>query len=332
MALAVIGIVVGSIMAAKFSKYYINMGLVSIGSLGITVIVFLVPSITSVLTLSILFTLFGVFSGLIIVPLNTKIQFIAPRVHLGTIIAGSNFIQNIFMVVFLGLTTLFAYFGMNAEALFFVMGFVGVYLTGMVYKHYEAMSFLSVVKLIAMFRHSYSYKGLENIPKTDGVLLLGNHVSWLDWIILQIPMPRQINYMMDKDIYNWKFFNYIFRTGEAIPISPKASKDAFREAHKRLMEEKVVGIFPEGAISKDGELSKFMRGFELIPKDYNGVIVPFYIDGVFGSMFSKYKSKKTKSFFSRRKITVYYGKPLVKETTAKELQEIIQAMKNENSK
>lgn len=332
MALAVIGIVIGSIMAAKFSKYYINMGLVSIGSIGITIIVFIVPSISSVATLSVLFTLFGMFSGLVIVPLNARIQFLSPRVHLGTIIAGSNFIQNIFMVSFLILTTVFAYFGMHATSLFYAMGIVAIYMTVRVYKKYEAMSFWSFMKFIAMFRHKYSFVGIENIPDAKGVLLLGNHVSWLDWIILQIPIRRPINYMMDKEIYNWKGFHYIFKAGEAIPVSPKASKDAFKEAHKRLRRKHIVGIYPEGAISTDGELGKFFKGFELIPKDYDGVIVPFFIDGLFGSMFSKYKPQNTKSFFRRRGITVYYGEAISKDTTAEELKQIIQDMKTKYEK
>ncbi len=332
MSLAVIGIVIGSVMAAKFSKYYINMGLVSVGSVGISIIVFMVPSITSITTLAILFALFGMFSGLVIVPLNARIQLLSPRVHLGTIIAGSNFIQNIFMVSFLILTTIFAYLGMHAQSLFYVMSFVGIYMTFMVYKNYEAMSFWTLMKFIAMFRHKYNFVGLENIPDSKGVLLLGNHVSWLDWIILQIPMKRPINYMMEKDIYYWKGFHYIFKTGEAIPVSPKASKDAFKEANKRLKDERIVGIYPEGAISTDGELGKFMRGFELISKDYDGVIVPFYIDGLFGSLFSKYKPKNKKSFFKRREITIYYGEAISKDTKAQELKAIIQEMKNKYEK
>ncbi len=332
MALAVIGIVIGSVMAAKFSKYYINMGLVSVGSFGVMIIVFMVPSISSVTTLAFLFALFGVFSGLILVPLNARIQFLSPSVHLGTIIAGSNFIQNIFMVFFLGLTTVFAYLGMNAESLFYVMGGVAVYMSAMVYKKYEMMSFWTLMKFIASFRHKYNFVGLEHFPKNEGVLLLGNHVSWLDWIILQMPMQRPINYMMEKEIYHWFGFHYVFKTGQAIPVSQKASRDAFKEAHARLEDSRVVGIFPEGVISKDGKLGRFFKGYELIPKDYNGVIVPFYIDGLFGSMFSKYKGRNKKSFFKRREITVYYGEPLSKETSAEELKEIILAMKKKYEK
>ena len=312
MALAGVGIVIGSLMAASFSKYYINTGVVAIGSIGITIIVFMVPFISSMMTMSFMFMLFGIFSGLLMVPLNAHIQFLSPNVHLGTILAGSNFVQNIFMFSFLLLTTLFAYFGMNAKVLFYLMALVGLYLSVMLLKRYAVMTFFSTMEMISKSRHKYSYEGLENIPRDKAVLFLGNHVSWLDWIILQLPMKRRINFMMDKNIYNWPVFNAMFKKGETIPLSPRASKDAFKEAHKRLTDGKIVAIYPEGGISKDGELGRFYRGYEMIPQNYDGVIIPFYIDGAFGSMFSKYKPNKKKSFFKRREIKVHFDKPVSK--------------------
>ncbi len=328
MALAGIGIVVGSLMAANFSKYFINMGLVPIGSLGITIIVFSIPFVSSMGILAILFTLFGVFSGFLMVPLNARIQFLSPRVHLGVILAGNNFIQNIFMFSFLVLTTIFAYYGMNAEILIYLMGFVGMILTYIVFKRNFVMVFWAVMELFSRPRHSYKYVGLENIPQNGAVLLLGNHVSWLDWIIVQLPIPRRINFMMEKDIYYWKFFHPFFKKGEAIPVSSKASKDAFKEAYKRLKYGHMVGLFPEGGISRDGEIKKFFRGYEIIGTDYDGVIVPFFIDGVFGSSFSKYKPKIDKKFFNRREISIYFGKPLPKDTKADELREVILNIKD----
>ncbi|MEA3370439.1 MAG: 1-acyl-sn-glycerol-3-phosphate acyltransferase [Campylobacterota bacterium] len=330
MALAGVGMVVGSLMAASFSKHYINTGLVAIGSVGITIIVFLVPFISSMGVMAFMFMLFGVFSGFVLVPLNAHIQFLSPNVHLGTILAGSNFVQNIFMFSFLAITTLFAYFGMNAEVLFYLMAFVGLYLSYMMFKRYFVMTFFATMEMISRTRHKYSYEGLENIPRDKAVLFLGNHVSWLDWIILQIPMKRPINFMMDKEIYNWPFFNAMFKKGETIPLSSRASKDAFKEAHKRLTSGKMVAVYPEGGISKDGELGKFYRGYELIPQNYDGVIIPFYIDGVFGSSFSKYKPKAKKSFFKRRKIKVHFSKPIAKNTDAEQLKDIIQKLKDKH--
>ncbi|WP_321778417.1 MFS transporter [Sulfurimonas sp.] len=327
MALAGIGIVIGSIMAAKFSKYFINTGLSAIGAIGLTIVVFLVPTSTSLGQLAVIFMLFGIFSGFLMVPLNAQIQFLSPRVHLGTILAGNNFIQNIFMFSFLVLTTIFAYHSISGGILIYAMAIVGVLLSFLLLKRYQVLSFWAVMELFSSFRHSYTYVGLQNVPE-GAVLLLGNHVSWLDWIIVQLPLARRINFLMDKDIYNWKFFHAFFKKGEAIPVSPKASKDAFKEAHKRLLNGKIVGMYPEGGISTDGELGKFYKGYEIIPTDYNGVIVPYFIDGVFGSSFSKYKPKKKKSFFKRRQITVYFSEPIPNNTKADELKNIIQELKD----
>ena len=332
MALAGIGIVIGSIMVAKLSKFYINIGLAGIGAVIVTAIVFIVPFIHSILTIAFLFTLFGVFAAFILVPLNSRIQYLASRVHLGTILAANNFIQNIFMFSFLVITTVFAYFGMNAELLFYFMSVVGIYMIQKLYKRYSVDIFWSFMQLCSKPRHKYMYKGLENIPQNQAVLLLSNHVSWLDWILLQLPLARRINYMMDKDIYNWKFFHAVFKKGKVIPLSTRSVKDALTEAHKRLKKGNIVGIFPEGKITQDGKLDEFYRGYELIPKDYNGVIVPVYINkGIFGSLFAKYKPKKSRrNIFKRRVVTIIFGKPLPMDTKAKELREIILKMREEN--
>lgn len=327
MALAGIGIVLGSITAANLSKYYINTGLISIGSVGITLLVFYIPFVDSMSIMAFVFTLFGVFAGFLMVPLNAHIQFLSPKVHLGTILAGSNFVQNIFMFGFLVLTTVFAYFGSNAKILFYLMGLVGLYLSYMVFKRYIIMTFWAVMELFSTTRHVYNYVGVENIPEDKGVLLLGNHVSWLDWIIIQLPMKKKINFVMDKDIYNWPIFHSIFKLGEAIPVSKNASKDTFNEVYKRVKKGNIVALFPEGEISKNGEIGKFYRGYELIPQDYNGVIVPFFISGMFGSLFSKYKPKDKKNFFKRREINVYFAPAVSKDTKAEEVRQIILNMK-----
>jgi len=329
MALAGVGIVIGSIMAAKFSRYYINLGLSGIGAVGITIFVFMIPFLHSMAVIALVFTLFGVLSGFILVPLNSRIQHLSSKIHLGTIIAANNFIQNIFMFSFLALTTIFAFFGMNAEIFFYLMGVVGAYLAYLLFKRYYVDVFWAVMGLFGALRHRYIYHGLKNIPDDKAVLLLGNHVSWLDWIILQLPLQRRINYMMDKEIYHWPILHAFFKKGEAIPLSPRAFKDAFKEAHARLKNGSIVGIFPEGEITKTGELGEFKRGYELIGKDYDGVIVPFYIDsGIFGSSFSKYKPKNAKlNLFKRRVVHIYFGRSLPKETSSEVLREVILKMK-----
>lgn len=330
MALAGIGIVIGSIISAKLSKYYINTGLAPLGAFSIMLLVFLIPFIESMPLLAIVFTLFGISAGFLMVPLNAQIQFLSARVHLGTILAGNNFIQNIFMFSFLVLTTIFAYFGMNSIMLFYAMGFVGFYLLYVTFKRYSTMTFWAIMQMIAKFRYKINYEGLENIPQDKAVLLLGNHVSWLDWIIIQLPIQRQISFLIDKEIYQWPVANRLFKIGQAIPLSQRASKDALQSAYARLKAGRIVALFPEGEIAKTAELGEFRKGYELIPTDYDGVIVPFFIDGLFGSSFSKYKPNEKQNIFKKRVVTVTFGKAIAKETKVDELKQVILDLKEAN--
>lgn len=328
MALSVLGIIMGSIIATSFARYYINTGVSAMSAVGITIVMFLIPFTESILLLSTEFIFFGLFSGLIIVPLNARIQHLSEASHLGTILAGNNFMQTIFMFLFLMITTIFAFFGANAEILFYVMTLVGIYLSYKLMSMYLVMAFWAFWESIFTFRHKYVYVGLKNIPDDKAVLLIGNHVSWLDWFITQLPIERRINFMIDKDIYNKKVLQPFMKKGELIPVSKKASKDAFAEASSRLKSGKIVGIFPEGEISSDETLSKFHRGFEYINLG-DAVIVPYYIDGIFGSIFSRYKGDNKKSFFKKRIITVRFGKAIGTNIKASELKKIVENLKKQ---
>jgi len=329
MALAGFGIVLGSVIVSIYSKYFIHVGFVVIGALGITIVTFIVPFTESMGLNAFMFLLFGVFTAFIIVPLNANIQHLAPSVHLGTILAGNNFVQNIFMFTFLAVTTVFAYFGMDSEILFYLMGFVGILLTSLVYKRYIIMAFWAFFTLLFSLRYTVEYKGLENIPEDKGVLLLGNHVSWLDWLILQLPINKRINFIMAKRIYNKKIFKPIFKKGEAIAISPNSFKDAMVEASKRLKHSKIVALYPEGGISADNKLSEFKKGYELIDAGTDYVVIPFLIDGMFGSIFARNKQNQHNSIFKRRVIKVEFSKPVKNDIKADELKTVIQNMKDD---
>jgi len=326
MALSVFGIILGSIVATNFAKYYINVGVSAISAIGITLVVFFIPFTHSIILLGVEFILFGLFSGLIIVPLNARIQHLSESSSLGTILAGGNFIQTSFMFTFLMITTLFAYFGANAEILFYVMTLLGIYLVYKLIKMYSVMAIWAFFEFVLKIVHNYVYIGLENLPDNKAILLVGNHVSWIDWFVLQLPIKRRINFMIDKDIYNYKILKPIMKKGELIPISPKAAKDAFSEASNRLKDGKIVGIFPEGEISSNENISKFNRGFEYIDLE-KAVIVPFYIDGVFGSIFSRYKGRDKKRFFRKRIIRISFGLAINKNIKASQLQDIIEQLK-----
>ena len=330
MALAGIGIVVGSVWASKLSKHYVNVGFSFVGALGISVIVFMIPNITFMPLIAVLFMLFGVFSGFILVSINSYIQHKSPIIHLGTILAGNNFIQNIFMITFLILTTLFAYFGLNAVSLFYIMGFVSVVMTYLALKNFLEKSVWSLFEFLASFRYRLNFYGRENVPHDKGVLLIGNHVSWLDWLFIQTPFEKEINFLMDKDIYNKKIFNWLLKKRHVVPISPKAFKEGFKLATKKLNSKEIVAIFPEGGISYDCTLQQFQKGFEYIAKHtQDTVVVAFYIDGMQGSAFARCSGRKP---LFRRDVDIYFSKPYDKNLTTDEAYKIVKNLKETYAK
>ncbi|MDD3855658.1 MFS transporter [Sulfurimonas sp.] len=322
MTFSVIGIVFGSMLSSAFSKYYINIGLSTLSAFGIAVILFIIPFTTNTLLLGVEFILFGLFSGILLVPLNAKIQHLSPDIHLGTVLAGNNFVQTLFMFSFLVLTTIFAYFGMNAKVLFFIIGIVALYLLYLLLKRYFVMAVWTLFESILKIRYRCTYIGLEHIPRDLPILLAGNHVSWIDWFIVQLPLEKRVVFLIDKDIYNNKFLKPIFKLGDLIPISQKASKDSFIETSMKLKNGKIVAIFPEGEISRSSDIAKFYRGYKFIDRS-GAMIVPFYIDGVFGSLFARHKGEYKRNFFRKREITLYFGEPISHDIKADELREIV---------
>ena len=172
--------------------------------------------------------------------------------------------------------------------------------------------------LLFGWRYRLKVTGLDNLPKTGPVLLLGNHISWIDFALIQWATPRTIRFVVHDDYYRKPIFNWILRGVGAVSIRPENSRNAMQNIVSLLNDNCVVGIFPEGHISTTGELSDFKRGFEKILSECkdNVVVVPFAINNMWGSFFSKAPKsiKKKKKFYLRRSVNVNIGKPLTSET------------------
>ncbi len=325
MALGGIGIIFGAIFAAKVSKNYIETGIIPLGALGVCVSLIMIPFITDTLFLAILFTVYGFFGGLFIVPLNALIQYHAKEGEMGVIIAGNNFVQNYFMLAFLGGSIGLAYLQFSNQSAFYILAtitFVGTLYAIAKLPH----AFVRYI-ITGMLKRRYEIQvvGMKNMPSTGGVLLLGNHVSWLDWAMLQIGSPRQIRFVMFRPIYEkWylKWFLDIFKT---IPIGTAGSKQALALVREGLSQGDVIALFPEGHLSHNGHLSIFRSGFERAVKDTQAVIVPFYLRGLWGSLYS-YSTRKYRYSMGnagRRQITIGFGKPLPPNATASEVKQAV---------
>jgi acyl-[acyl-carrier-protein]-phospholipid O-acyltransferase/long-chain-fatty-acid--[acyl-carrier-protein] ligase len=126
-------------------------------------------------------------------------------------------------------------------------------------------------------------KGLENIPKQGGVLLVANHVSYVDVIILGALSPRPIRFLSSQEFENHFFTRWIMRTMETIPVAESKAKEAIQKASDALKAGEVVCIFPEGHVTRNGSILPLRRGFELIARRANAPLLPVAIDGLWGS-------------------------------------------------
>jgi acyl-[acyl-carrier-protein]-phospholipid O-acyltransferase / long-chain-fatty-acid--[acyl-carrier-protein] ligase len=153
--------------------------------------------------------------------------------------------------------------------------------------------------------------GLEHLPE-GGFLLLPNHITWIDAIVLQVACPRPIRYIIDQEFYNKPILRPFLRIVGCIPIDIRHSRSAIRGATEKLAAGEIVCLFPEGQLTRSGTLLRLRRGYELIAQHANALVVPVWLDRLWGSIFSfqggKFFTKLPKEIPYR--VTVAFGKPL----------------------
>lgn len=319
-----IGIALGSALAGRLSRNYIETGLIPIGALGFALGLILLPHVSGHGLMALNFLFIGLMGGLFIVPLNSLIQFYAKENELGQILATNNLVQNVAMLGFLLLTVTFSLLAISPKTLLILIALVAV--VGSVYTIYKLPQ--SLVRLIFSYivsrRYRINVEGMKNIPEKKGVLLLGNHISWIDWAIIQIACPRPVRFVMHKKIYERWYLQWFFKLFGCIPIQAGAgSQQSLADVAALLDKGEVVCLFPEGMISRNGHLAEFRRGYEraLEMTEQDVVILPFYLRGLWGSQFSKSSDnfKRLRNTGATRDLIVAFGRPLAKTTKVSEL-------------
>jgi acyl-[acyl-carrier-protein]-phospholipid O-acyltransferase / long-chain-fatty-acid--[acyl-carrier-protein] ligase len=325
LACAAIGIMLGSIIAGRISKTHIETGIIPVGSIGIAICLFVLPLVDNIYFQMFNFLAWGLFGGLLLIPLNALIQFHSEEDEVGRVLAGNNFFQNVFMLTFLIATALLAKVGVGSVGLFNILFIVAI--AGTIFTIYKLPQ--SLVRFIVSYIIGHRYRlevlGLKNMPETGGVLMLGNHISWIDWGIIQMASPRPIRFVMIRNIYERWYLKWFLDIFNVIPVSTGASKGALQEINDSLNNGDVVCLFPEGTISRTGQLAEFQRGYEKAAENANAVILPFYIRGLWGSWFSR-SSEKLKNIRStgiKQDIIVSFGEQLSIETTPENLKKRI---------
>ena len=153
--------------------------------------------------------------------------------------------------------------------------------------------------------------GIDNLPE-GGFLLLPNHISWVDAIVLQLACPRPIRYIIDQEFYRKPTLHPLLRLVGCIPIDTRHSHSAIRAATGKIAEGEIVCVFPEGRLERTGTLLRLQRGYKLIARYANAAVVPVWLDQLWGSIFSFQGGKFFRKLPKRipYPVTVAFGKPL----------------------
>jgi len=321
---AALGIGIGSILSGRLSGRNIEFGIVPLGALAFalsTIALSFVPAHISTILSAV--TLLGISAGLFIVPLNSYIQFQSPLKNRGKILAASGFTGWVGVLLASALLYLLSGpLGLSAAAGFAVIGSLTVVLTLITMKYLPdfLVRFITVLALKLFYRIRIT--GISNIPLEGPALLVPNHVSWVDPLILTATQQRRIRFIMQREIYNKWFLNPLFKLMGTIPISPddppKAIAASIKEARTALDDGYLVCIFAEGSITRNGMIGEFKKGLERIGKRRDCPVIPVYLGGLWGSIFSYAKGRLLPGLPERMPYPVHvlFGNPMSSESSA----------------
>ena len=331
-----LGIGLGSVASGYLSRGRIEVGLVPLGAVGMSVVALLLAYPWYGFTgAAVLIGFLGFFAGFYEIPLWAYLQHRSPAEMKGGLIAATNFVTNIGMLLAGGLFFLMTRLHFTPYHVFLVIGVlslvVGIYICTLLP--------MFLVRFILWTLTSTLYrvntKGSENVPQHGGAMLVANHTSFVDALVLSVSIDRPIRFIMSEEIYNKRWIRPIAKTMGAIPISsmsgPRDLLKSLRTATDAIAAGELVCIFAEGQISRTGNMLPFRKGYERIMKNVEAPIIPVHLDRLWGSVFSFSDSK----FFWKRPrhipypITVSYGEPLPRDADAFTLRQRIRDLGTE---
>lgn len=324
-----IGIGAGSMLAGRLSGDKVELGLVPLGSVLMAVLsVALYLSRSSYVPFVIILSLLGLSGGLFIVPLNAYLQQRSGDQEKGRIIATNNFYNTIGLLLASGAIWIFHdHLHISPAKLILVSGVGTVAVT--IYLVTLVPDFL-VRFVLWMLTHTFfniRISGKENVPFRGPALLVSNHISYADGFLVGACVQRFIRFMVWRPFYELKAFHWFMRLSGAIPVGGQAHErtDSIQQARKELEAGHVVCIFPEGAISRTGNMLPFKRGMEKILSGLDVPVIPVHIDGTWGGIFSFEHGRFNWKMLKRIPcpVRVSFGKPMPASSTVHEVRSAI---------
>lgn len=294
-----IGVAVGSLMCEKLSGPRVEIGLVPFGSIGLSVfaadIYFASNAFSGAgLPYRVLVDLFlvGLFGGLYIVPLYALIQSRADRAKQSRIIAANNVLNAAFMVASAGIAAGLLAAGVSVPGLILAGALLNVLVAVYIYTLVPEFLWRFVGWIAVHTLYRVKAKNIEEIPLDGPALIVANHTSFADAVVLAAAIPRPVRFVMDHAIFKVPVLRWLFRAAKAIPIAsrhthPEVYEEAFAAVDQALAEGELVLIFPEGRLSPDGEIGEFKAGYLKILQTRAVPLIPVAVEGLWNSVFSR---------------------------------------------
>src|ERR1022692_4147740 len=329
-----VGVGAGNLLAGRLSGDKVELGLVPLGSLTMALAGFGIYAAGGSYGLSVAaLTIFGLGSGLFVVPLYAYMQQRAGRQEKGRVVAANNFYQTLAMLLASGLLLVFqermgpAHIVLASAVLTVV---ATVYIVTVVPDFF--IRFVLWLGTHTIFR--IRIEGQENVPFRGPALVVANHMSHVDGFLVGASVQRFVRFMVWRPIYEMKALHWFLRKSNAIPVGndgPRDLVEAIRAARRELAAGHVVCIFAEGAISRTGNMLPFKRGMGKVVDGLDVPIIPVYLDRLWGSIFSFERGRffwKWPKRISYR-VTVSFGAPMPATSAAYEVRQAIQELSSD---
>ncbi|MBK3474103.1 MFS transporter [Pseudomonas carnis] len=343
-----VGIALGSMLCEKLSGRNVEIGLVPFGSFGLTVFGLLlwwhsggfpqnVQANDWLAVLSygqawwVLFDILGlgVFGGFYIVPLYALIQSRTAENERARVIAANNILNALFMVVSAIVSILLLSVAkLSIPELFLVVSLLNIAVNTYIFKIVPEFTMRFMIWLLSHSMYRVEHRNLQAIPDEGAALLVCNHVSFVDALLIGGAVRRPIRFVMYYKIYRLPVLNFIFRTAGTIPIAGRHEdiqiyEQAFARIAQYLKDGELVCIFPEGKLTADGEMNEFRGGVTRILEETPVPVIPMALQGLWGSFFSR---DPNKGLFHRiwSRVVLVAGEPVaVEAATPEQLQAVV---------
>lgn len=323
------GIAIGAVIAALVGRQRTELGLVPAGGILMSVscaALAFTPVGGSAFHIGLIAV--GAFSALFYVPLFAFLQELAPEEERGRLIAASNLLNNLGMVLATVLQAVLMKSGLGAGAQFGLMGAASLVVAIITLRLLPDRFFRLLLLPLARWIWRMRAEGAAHVPTSGGALMVCNHLSYVDAFVLSAACPRPIRFLMFEGYYNLWWARWFLDIFGAVPIAQGKAHGAIKAASAAIKDGHLVCIFPEGKLTTDGKMNEFHGGMEIILRRSPAPIVPAGIRGLWGSFFSHAGGAP----FSWRRaeraspVTVAFGPVLPADTTAARAEAAVRAL------